>query len=225
MTLEYPYFQINYKVYPETGGEDGLEFARLIERIASETESNFVVTPQLPDVRMVAERTDLTVTAPTMDAVGPGRGMGRVLPETIRAAGAHGVVINHAENRDTLADIERKIERCRVVGLDSIVCVDSIDMGESVAVFDPDSVVFEKPAEISSDRAITRTHPERVQEFVSVMNDVNARTKVVVGGGISTAKDVRLAFDQGADAAGAASAVSLAADPESLLRSIGEVLP
>jgi triosephosphate isomerase len=46
---------------------------------------------------------------------------------------------------------------------------------------------------------------------------------VVVGGGISTAEDVRLAFEQGADATGAASAVSLADEPETLLRSIGEV--
>ncbi|MFC6872842.1 triose-phosphate isomerase [Halobellus marinus] len=225
MNLEYPYFQINFKIYPGTTGEDGLEFARLIERVERETGANFVLTPQIPDIRLIAEETDLTVTAPYMDAVEPGRGMGRILPETIREAGAEGVVINHAENRETLADLARKIERCREVGLDSIVCVDSIAMGEAVAPFDPDSVVFEKPEDISTDRAITQTHPDLVREFIDVMASENERTKVLVGGGIGSADDVRLAFEQGADATGAASAVSLADDPETLLTEIGNVFP
>jgi triosephosphate isomerase len=46
---------------------------------------------------------------------------------------------------------------------------------------------------------------------------------VLVGGGISTSEDVRLAFEQGGHATGAASAVSLADDPKSLLRDIAEV--
>lgn len=225
MNLEYPYFQVNFKVYPGTGGENGLGLARKIDRVATETGAEFVLTPQLPDIRLIAAETDLTVTAPHMDALSPGRGMGKILPETIREAGALGVVINHAENRDSFVDVERKIQRCREVGLDSIVCVDSLEMGEAVAAFDPDSVIFEKPEDISTDRAITQTHPERVEEFVAMMSEENPRTKVLVGGGISSPDDVRLAFEQGADATGAASAVSLADDPETLLRSIAEAFP
>lgn len=223
MNLDYPHFQINFKVYPGTGGEDGLEFARLVERVEQETRANFVLTPQLPDIRLIAGKTDLTVTAPYVDATEPGRGMGGILPETITQAGADGAVINHAENRDTLTDIERKIERCRHAGVDSIVCVDSVEMGEAICSLDPDSIVFEKPEDISTDRAITQTHPERVREFVRTVRRENARTKVLVGGGIGSAEDVRLAFEQGADATGAASAVALADDPESLLVEIGDV--
>lgn len=225
MNLEYPYFQINFKVYPGTGGREGLEFAKMIDQVAAEADVEFVLTPQIPDIRLIARETNLTLTAPRADAVEPGRGMGRVLPETVREAGARGAVINHAENRDTLTDVERKIERCRAVGLDSIVCVDSVEMGAAVAAFDPDSVVFEKPEDISTDRAITQTHPNLVERFVDEMEAENPRTKVLVGGGVSTAEDVRIAFEQGADATGAASAVSLADDPEALLRDIARVLP
>jgi triosephosphate isomerase len=221
--LTYPYFQINFKVYPGTGGEEGLEFARMIEQVERETAANFVLTPQLPDLRMIATETDLTVTTPKVDPVDPGRGIGSVLPETIRAAGAEGAVINHAEDRDTLTDVERKIERCREADLDSIVCVDSVEMGRAVAAFDPDSLVFENPEDISTDRAITQTHPDRVRAFREAIEEENPRTKVLVGGGISTAEDVCLALEQGADATGAASAISLADDPEARLRSIAAV--
>jgi len=221
--LTYPYFQINFKIYPGTGGENGLEFARMIERVERETEANFVLTPQVPDLRWIASETDLTVTTPKIAPDEPGRGIGKVLPETIRAAGAEGAVINHAEDRDTLTDVERKIERCREADLDSIVCVDSVEMGRAVAAFDPDSMVFEKPGDISTDRAISQTHPDRVRAFRDAIEAENPRTKVLVGGGIATAEDVELAFEQGADATGAASAISLADDPEARLRSIAEV--
>ncbi|MBB6645106.1 triose-phosphate isomerase [Halobellus ruber] len=220
--VPYPHFQVNCKIYPGTGGDDGLEFARIVERVQNDTDATFVFTPQLPDLRRIATETDLAVTTPAVDGVEPGRGIGKILPETIQAAGALGAVINHAEARDTLSAIERKIHRCREVGMDSIVCVDSVEMGRAVAAFDPDSLVFEKPADISTDRAITQTHPERVREFVRAIDEVNPRTAVLVGGGISTVDDVRKAFEQGADAAGAASAISLADDPEPRLRSIAE---
>lgn len=225
MNLPYPHFQVNFKVYPETNGDRAVEFARLLEEIEAETDARFVLTPQIPDIRTVTEQTDVAVTAPYVDAVEPGRGMGKILPETIADAGADGVVINHAENRDTLTDLVWKIERCRDLGMDSVVCVDSIEMGRAVAEFDPDSMIYEMPEDISSSRAITQTHPDRVREFVAMVGEENPRTRVLVGGGISTAEDVRLAFEQGGHATGAASAVSLADDPESLLRDIAASFP
>jgi triosephosphate isomerase len=225
MNLPYPHFQVNFKVYPGTSGEDALSFARLLEQIEDETNAQFVLTPQLPDLRMLASETDLHLTAPAMHPVEPGRGMGKILPETIADAGANGVVINHAENRDTLSDLVWKVERCRELGMDSIVCADSIEMGRSVAEYDPDLFIYEMPGDISSGRAITQSHPDRVCEFLEMTAAETPGTRVLVGGGISTPDDVRRAFEQGAHAAGAASAVSLADDRELLLQRIAEVFP
>jgi triosephosphate isomerase len=223
MNLPYPHFQVNLKVYPDTWGEHALTLARTLDRIEAETDARFVLTPQLPDLRAVIAETDVAVTAPFMHATEPGRGMGKILPETLADAGADGVVINHAENRDTLTDLVWKVDRCRELGMDSVVCVDSIEMGRAVAGFDPDAMIYEMPGDISSDRAITRTHPDRVRDFLAMVAEENPRTRVVVGGGISTPEDVRLALEQGAHASGAASAVSLADDPPALLKDIAAV--
>lgn len=136
MSPAYPHFQINFKVYPGTWGEDGLALAETIERVSEETGANFVVTPQVPDVRLIARETDLPVFAPAVDPAEPGRGMGKLLPEALAEAGAVGAIINHAENRDTLADIETKIDRCQAVGLETVVCVDSVETGRAVAAFE-----------------------------------------------------------------------------------------
>jgi len=224
MNLPYPHFQINYKVYPGTWGADGLALAEKVEQVSDETGANFVLTPQVPDIGLVARETDLPVTAPAVDPVEPGRGMGKLLPEALAEAGAVGAVINHAENRDTLADIERKIDRCQAVGLDAIVCVDSVAMGRAVAAFGPDQLLFERPGDISTDRAISRSHPDRIEAFLAMRDEVAPDTKVRVGGGISTAEAVDRAFELGVDATGAASAIATADDPANQLRDIGEVV-
>jgi triosephosphate isomerase len=223
--LPYPHFQVNFKVYPGTFGDEALSFARTLETIENETNARFVLTPQLPDLRTIAAETDLSLTAPAMHAVEPGRGMGKILPATLADAGASGVVINHAENRDTLSDLVWKIERCWDLGMDSVVCVDSIEMGRAIAEYEPNQFIYEMPDDISSDRAITQTYPERVEAFIEMAAAETPETRVLVGGGVSTPDDVRLAFEQGAHASGAASAVSLADDRESLLRAIAEGFP
>lgn len=225
MNLEYPYFHVNFKIYPQTIGEKGLEYAKTVDEVKKETGTEFMVTPQIPDIRLISENTDLPTTAPYADAVKPGRGMGHILLETLKEAGAEGVVINHAEHRDKLSDIEFKIQRCKELELDSIICVDSIQMGKAIASLDPDAVIFEKPGDISTEKSITKTHPERVKKFVKTINETNSRTKVLVGGGIHEPEDVKLAFELGADATGAASALIRAEDRYKLLKEMAEEIP
>lgn len=159
MNLPYPHFQINFKLYPGTFGTDGQQVAKTIDRVAEQTTAAFVLTPQLPDIRLLDEAIEWPIVAPLIDPVHPGRGMGKLLPEAISEVGAAGAVFNHAENRDTLDAIEQNIASCHDVGLDAIVCVDSLEMGRAVAAFEPDQLLFERPDDIASDRAISRTHP------------------------------------------------------------------
>mgnify|MGYP003836238085 CR=1 FL=1 len=109
-------------------------------------------------------------------------------------------------------------------GRASVVCVDSVEMGRAVATVEPDQLLFERPGDIASDRAISRTHPDRIRAFLDMRDDVAPETKVRVGGGVSTAADVRRAFELGVDATGGASAIATADDPERRLREIGAVL-
>lgn len=224
MDGDYPRFGINFKVYPETIGEKGLEIARTIERVAAETGATFSVTPQLPDLRLIAGETDLLISAAYCDAIEPGRGMGRILLETLQDAGAERVVINHVENPDTLNDIAYKIRRCRELGLSSAVLVDGVDMGRAIAQLDPDALIFEMPGDIAGDTAVTRARPEAIREFVEMVDTENPDIKVSAGGGVKTAEDVRAAFELGLDSTGAASGIVLAENRYERLREIGEVV-
>lgn len=224
MTLSYPQFLVNYKVYEGTAGEDGLELARTIEAVAEETSGRFAVAPQTPDLRLVADRTDLAVVAQSATSAESSRGNGRITLEAVAAAGADAVLVNHPESRATVDDLARTIDCCDELELESIVCVGSLELGKAVATLEPGCLLFEKPERVATDRPLTETHPELLEEFVETVAEVSPETNVLVGGGISGADDVERALELGADAAGAASAVIEADDRRTWLTDVGEVV-
>lgn len=224
MGLTYPHFLLNYKIYDGTAGGDGLAIAKTIESVQEETGGRFVLAPQTPDLTWVARNSSLPVVAQSVDAASPGRGNGDVSLQAVATAGAEGVVLNHPESRHSFSAVARFVSACRDCGLDSIVCVDSIQMGQAALAFDPDCLLFEEPSDIESDQSMVQSHPERVEEFVSMVSEERPETRVLLGGGISTPDDVRSAFELGVDAAGAASAFVDAPDRRAWLTDVGAVL-
>lgn len=224
MALTYPSVLINYKLYEGTAGADGLELAKTIEAVHRQTGATFAVAPQTPDIFRIAEETQLPVVAQSIDTLEAGRGNGRISLGAVAKAGASGVLINHPESPAEFSDVGDVVAGCAEYGLESIVCVDSVDLGRAALIFDPDCLLFENPADIASDRALARTQPERVEAFVSMVESANPGTRLLLGGGISTATDVAASLEHGADAAGAASAFVDANDREAWLSEIAESL-
>ncbi|WP_255193184.1 triose-phosphate isomerase [Natronobeatus ordinarius] len=225
MSLAYPHFLLNFKVYEGTAGEDGLALAETIEAVGAETGTAFAVSPQTPDLRLLAAETDLGVVVQSADALASGRGNGKVSLEAVADAGADGVLINHPESPDSLTDVAHLVESCADFGLESIVCVHSHEMGNAALAFDPDCLLFENPADVATDRAMSRTEPGRLERFVDLVAAEHPRTRVMAGGGISVAEDVERAFDLGVDAAGAASAFLEADDRRAWLRDVAAAIP
>ena len=224
MGLAYPYFLVNFKTSPGTSGASGLSLAGTIERVRDETGARFAVAPQLPDLRLLAERTSLPLVAqagvPREDA-----SLGEPTFEAVAAAGADAVFVTHPENDAGVGALGRALERCRDLGLESIVWVPDRETARAVLALEPDCLLFERPADIASEGGLVRTDPERLERFVATVADASPDTRVFVGGGIRTADDVTRAFDCGVDATGAASAVLEASDREAWLRSIADAVP
>lgn len=224
MSLSYPHFLVNFKVYEGTAGAAGRDLAETIERVAERTGASFAVAPQTPDLYRVASVTSLPVVAQSVDTADPGRGTGAVSLQSVASAGAEGVLINHAESPDTLAEIESLVAGCADHDLESIVSVSSVEMGRAALAFGPDCLLFENPGDIATGQPLASADPDRVRDVVAMVGTTAPDTRVLLGGGISDAGDVEASLALGADAAGAASAFLDASDRESWLESIAEVL-
>lgn len=212
--LRVPIFIVNFKSY--VWGRKALRLAKIVEKVAKETDVYLCVIPQLVDVASIARETCLPVFAPHMDPLMPGRGTGRVLPEAIKEAGAVGALFNHAENRLPLTEIFRAIRRAREVGLISIVCSSTPEEARAIATLGPDVIISEPPHLIGTLRSVGKDE-KFVTKSVRMVKNVDPKIIVICGAGVSSGNDVTELVRLGVEGTGASRAICEAKEPRSLL--------
>lgn len=220
-TLPVPYFEIGPKAY--LYGKDALNLALRADALAEELDIGVIFTPQAVDIAPIAAATrHIQVFAQHMDTLPPGRGMGAMLPEALKAAGARGTFLNHAERKLSLPEIIRGIARAREVGLTSLVCVDNLSQALCVAEFRPDILLVEAEAQIGPSG--TPASAESIRQARQALAGIDPAIRLMFSAGIHSPADVAEIIRGGAEGTGCTSAITTAPDPakamEAMLRTL-----
>ena len=204
-----PYFEIGPKCF--MWGERMLKLAKAVDKICEKYDLDVIMTPQYADIRLLAENTSrIHVYAQHMDSLVPGRGLGSVLPESIKAAGAVGVMLNHAEHKLTIEEIEKAIKRADELGLATMVCADSVEEVKAIAKLGPNILVAEPTELIGTGKPADK---EYVDEVIRVIREINPDIKPFPSAGISKGEDCYNIIKAGASASGCSSAIAKAENP------------
>ena len=206
--IKAPFFEIGPKSY--LYGQDVIDLAIAADKASEKYGVDIIFTTPIVEIaRVKAATKHIHVFAPHMDPIVPGRGLADVLPESLVAAGAEGVMMNHVEKPLTLATLKATIKRAEEVGLTTIVCADSIVEAGMIAQLNPDIIVAEPSALIGT--GLT-SGPEYVAAAAKSVKDVNPDILVLTAAGIANGEDVYNTIIAGADATGSSSGVAKAAD-------------
>ncbi|MCR4720045.1 MAG: triose-phosphate isomerase [Firmicutes bacterium] len=198
-----PFFEIGPKAF--LYGEKMLELAKVIDKTAIKYDLDVIVTPQYTDIKLLADNTErILVFAQHMDYLTVGRGLGSVLPEAVKAAGAKGVMLNHAEKKLTLDVVEKTIKRADEVGLATIVCADTVEELCAIAKMSPNLLVAE-PTELIGTGVTSDAN--YVTETIRQVREINPDIMVLQGAGISNGQDVYNTIKLGAQATGTTSGI------------------
>lgn len=205
-----PFFEFGPKAYMY--GQELLQLMKKIDLLAHKYDMDILADVQTTDLRLIAENTSdrIHVYAQSMDSIPIGRGMGTILPEAVKATGAVGVMLNHAECKLTLEELERAVKRADEVGLATIVCADGEEEIKAVAKMNPNIVVAEPTELIGTGIAVGR---EYVEACIKLVKSINPEILVLPSAGISCGKDCYNIIKAGADASGSSSAICKAEDP------------
>ncbi|MCI8292377.1 MAG: triose-phosphate isomerase [Hespellia sp.] len=218
--LEETFLMVNPKSY--LYGEKCLELAKEADQVAKDTGLQIYFTCPYADIRMVRENTEyLTIGAQSMDALIPGRGMGYVLPESLKEAGVEAVYLNHAENPKTVHELYTAIQRAKELDMITIVCADSIAESRAVACMDPDIIVAEPTELIATGKIPDASY---ATETVKALHEVNPRVLISIGAGVRTAEDCYQIIKHGADGTGATSGILNAPSPAKKIREMAEAV-
>jgi triosephosphate isomerase len=219
-----PFFEIGLKAY--LYGKDVLKLARHADKVSRKYDVQMIITPQYVDIPILArEIENILVFAQHMDSLEVGRGVGSVLPEALKAAGAVGVLLNHAEKRLSKDELERTIKRADQIGLATMVCADTLEDAAVIAHMEPNIIIAESPDLIGVGKrdANDQLAIGRINKTVW---GINPEIRVLHGAGISCGQDVYDIMAAGAQGTGSTSGIILSNDPfwmlEDLVRSVRE---
>lgn len=217
-----PFFEFGPKVY--LYGDAALDLALCADELCGKFPVDIIFTAQYTDISPIAARVKrLRVFAQHMDANEPGRGIGAVLPEAVRHAGAEGVLLNHAESPLTLSTLAATMRRAERVGLATLVCAGDADESAAAACLRPDILLAESPALIGVGRRGENDAAE-IARINAAVRAIAPDLPVLHGAGISDAKDVYEVIRAGADATGSTSGVLKAPNPKQMLREMIEAM-
>ena len=211
-----PFFEIGTKNY--IYGDKVLELAKVADAAAKKYDIDVLFTTPYADIRMVAENTEnLIIIAPYMDTLRPGRGMAAVLPESLKAAGAHGVVVNHCEKPMSLPQIKETIARARELDFLVFACADTTAEAEALAHLHPDIINPEPSELIGGNVSGAVSSMDFVKRTIAAVKAIDDNILVEQAAGITNGQQVYDFIMAGSEAAGAASGIMNAKDPAAMI--------
>ena len=219
--IKSPFFVFNPKSY--LYGEELVALAKRADELAvKHPECSILVTVPFADIAAVKNATEnIIVTAQHMDGIYPGRGIGHVLPESIYHAGARAVFLNHAERPMTVAALSQSIKRAKELGIQTIVCADSISEAKAVAVMGAEVILCEPTELIGTGKTSDSSYIEQTNQAIKEIDDT---ILVMQAAGISKAEDVYRTIELGADGTGCTSGITNADSPAEMLTDMVEAL-
>ncbi|MCK9186654.1 triose-phosphate isomerase [Candidatus Gracilibacteria bacterium] len=211
--MKLPLILVNFKAYEQATGESAVALAKIHEKVAKETGANICIAVSALDLARVCSEVSIPVFAQHTDFEGYGSHTGHILPDMVKEAGAYGTLLNHAEFQLEDETLEKCILASKRAGLFVVVCANDPQRAVKVSGFDPDFVAVEPPELIGGDISVSKAEPAIIEKTV----DLVGKGKVLVGAGVKTGEDIKIALALGASGVLLASGVVKANDPYSVL--------
>jgi triosephosphate isomerase (TIM) len=217
-------FIVNFKNYPEVMGEGSLRLAKAAAGLSWELGIDVVVSPPTPMLHTVASTVKIPVFAQKAELGEQGKSTGAIIPESIKAAGCSGSLLNHSEARIAVDVLGGTIERMRSLGLASCACAETTEEAVEVAAFSPEFLAIEPPELIGTGRAVSKARPELLRGTAEALKKVGYKGTLLCGAGIVSGEDVSAAIRLGTSGVLVASSVVKAHDWTAKLRELGTAM-
>lgn len=200
---------VNFKTYREATDYHAVELARLCRRIQDETGVRIIAVPQIADLRNCVE-TGSECWVQHIDSAEQGKMTGWITLEDVEQVGARGTLLNHSEHKLPYEKIKELGDKIRGMAFELCICVSDLEEAKKMVEIKPDYVAYE-PVELIGNRekSVASEKPEEIQRIVNSVEGI-----VLVGAGVHSAEDVKIALKLGARGVLLATDVVLARDPE-----------
>ncbi|WP_414837633.1 triose-phosphate isomerase [Candidatus Nanosalina sp. VS9-1] len=211
---------VNFKAYRNALGDRSEELVKSFSEVYKEIDGEVIVAPSSFDTFRTAGN-GIKIYSQHVGPLKPGSHTGHSVAEAVEATGASGSLINHSERRMDSESIEDAVSRCEELGLETVVCAQTVEEVEEYSSFRPDFIAFEPPELIGGDTAVSQAEPEMIREAVESTAD---GVETLTGAGIKSAEDVSKSIELGCSGVLVASGIVKSDNPAETLEKMCEGL-
>lgn len=204
-----PIIVINFKTYKS--GKDVLKLARIVEKF----DKNIIVGVGATELYRVSSKTKLRVFAQHVDAIEPGRNTGFISASSAKTEGARGVFLNHSEHKLKWGVLKKTVRLCRESKLEVLIFINDLKEAKKVKKLKPDYIVYEPPQLVGGKVSVSKSKPEVIEKIHNKLN-----YPFIVGAGIKSKEDVKIAMKLGASGVALSSAFTKSKNPRNVLKNL-----
>lgn len=213
---------INFKTYKEGSGELAIDLVKIIEGVSEEAQIKIIPVVQATDIKEIARGSKLEIWAQSVSFEDYGAHTGAVLPEAVFEDGALGTFLNHSEIKLSNFDkLEATVNRAKEVNLKTLVFASDVTELVKILSLKPTYAAYEPPELIGSKTtSVSQAKPDVITKAAMLSKEVGI--PLIVGAGVSSAKDVKTCIELGAVGVAVASDIVVADDPKKELLDLTE---
>jgi triosephosphate isomerase len=207
---------VNFKTYKEGTAQVAVSLVQEIVSVQTQTKVPIIPVVQAVDARLCVNTSGYMVWIQNIDSQEAGQSTGWVTIESAAETGISGTFLNHSEHKMVGDKLQLTSDKCRKIGLETMIFASSIEELRQVVGLKPTYAAYEPPELIASpDKSVATAEPEMISEAVKVCKEKGVQ--LIVGAGIKTKEDVETILKLGAIGVAVSSAVVLAPNPREVL--------
>ncbi len=218
-----PTIIINVKAYEQGIGENLTLLARQLSGAKGLEKAHVMLAVQPADIFRL-KGLPIQACAQHLEGITFGSNTGHLHAQSLFQAGARCTLLNHAEHPLLLQQIETAITAAHRAGMNVCVCADTPEKGAGFSHLNPDFIAVEPPDLIGGDKSVSKARPEIILQSVAMIQKMRSQQAVLVGAGIKTGEDLKIALSLGAQGVLLASGIVLHPTPVQALESLLAVL-
>ena len=204
-----PIVIINFKTYKQ--GKSTVSLAKEIQKASK----NIIIAVQDSDVYKVKKATRLKVFSQHVDPFPPGRHTGYIIPEAVKKDGAQGTLLNHSEHKLKFETIKQTVKRCKEAKLKTAVFAANLSEAIKIKKLKPTFLIIEPPELIAGKISVSKAKPELIRNISKKL-----KYPFLVGAGIHTKEDIKIALKLGAKGVVISSAITTSKSPGKKLKEL-----
>ncbi len=206
-----PIIIINFKTYKQ--GKAAIKLAKDIKEVSKD----IIIGVQASDINEIVKATKLNVFSEHVDYFESGRHTGYIVPEAIKIDGAKGSFLNHSEHKLKFDILKKTIKRCKKVGLKTAVFASSLKEAKKIKRLKPTYLIIEPPELVAGKISVSQAKPDLIKKIAREL-----KYPFIVGAGVHSREDVKVAMKLGASGIAVSSAITTARNPRKKLKELLE---